>query len=128
MLFLPYREGTVLQTNRFGIQEPLPTPANQNLPPIALDIILLPLVAFDRQLYRIGMGGGYYDRVLLRYQMMETQTIGLAYDCQEVSSLPRNSWERPLSMVVTPSRGWSKSGRSKSLSSGCAGLLPPSLK
>ena len=89
--------------NHYGITEPLasgtPIPLN------TCDIILVPLVAFDRQGNRIGMGAGFYDRALSFKQT--TQNIkrpillGLAHDFQEVNKISAQSWDIPLDAILT---------------------------
>ncbi len=63
------------------------------------DIILVPGSVFDHKNNRIGYGGGYYDRFLSRYPVL--YSIGLAYSCQVVESIPCDEWDRPLDMVIT---------------------------
>ena len=89
--------------NRFDIAEPQ---LGRN--PLAavwtLDIILLPLVGFDRHGNRLGMGGGFYDRTLARLphnHMKRPLLIGLAHHCQEIERLPTQSWDIPLDIIVT---------------------------
>jgi 5-formyltetrahydrofolate cyclo-ligase len=70
-----------------------------------LDLILLPLVAFDESGQRLGMGGGFFDRSLAflawRQHWRKPHLIGLAYDFQKVAALPREPWDVPLDAVVT---------------------------
>lgn len=89
--------------NRFGIEEP-----NHKIAPMInpkqLDVVLLPLVAFDRHGGRLGMGGGFYDRsfeFLGKGSASKPKLIGLAHDFQEVDQLPIESWDIPLSAIVT---------------------------
>jgi len=98
--FAPWRAGVAWRLNRYGI----PEPCGQAVPARALDLILLPLVAFDVRGYRLGMGGGYYDRTLafLRHRLRHRpRLVGLAYSWQEVASLPAEPWDVPLDAVVT---------------------------
>lgn len=102
--FHPWHPNTPMRSNRFGIAEPLATPRRRK-DPHALDIVLTPLVAFDRLGHRLGMGGGFYDRTFA-YQLCvpvrRPILIGLAYDFQEVESLATETWDVPLAAVVTP--------------------------
>lgn len=99
LYFARHRHGDKLVINRFGIQEP-PLRGRQIVPPMAIDLILLPLVAFDRQGNRLGMGGGFYDRTLAS-QHRFTRLIGLAQSCQETDSITQQPWDIPLQAVVT---------------------------
>tara|TARA_R110001583_G_scaffold25250_3_gene91538 strand:+ start:5234 stop:5827 length:594 start_codon:yes stop_codon:yes gene_type:complete len=105
LLFLHYHSETEMVTNQYGIKEPK---LNQQLicPVNKLDIIFTPLVAFDVQGNRIGMGGGYYDRTLAPWFNHKTgpYPIGLAHDCQQVEQLPIASWDVPLPEIITPSK------------------------
>lgn len=67
--------------------------------PKTLDVIVVPLVAFDLEGNRIGMGGGYYDRFLKRYP--KAQKIGLAYEFQKVDEIPAEPHDIRLNAVVT---------------------------
>lgn len=91
-----------LLTNRFGIPEPLVDVADL-VPAQSLDIILLPLLAFDRCGGRLGSGAGYYDRALAfrRTQQPPPLLIGIGFACQEVSDIPMADWDVPLDWVVT---------------------------
>ncbi len=62
-------------------------------------LIIAPGSVFDRNGNRIGYGGGYYDRFISRNP--DIYSIGLAYSCQIVDSIPEDEWDRPLDMVIT---------------------------
>tara|TARA_B100001123_G_C15143749_1_gene960675 strand:- start:564 stop:1109 length:546 start_codon:yes stop_codon:yes gene_type:complete len=86
----------ILNINKFGIPEPkkkiLAFP----------DIILVPLVAFDNRLYRIGYGGGYYDRYLEKLSIKKKfLKIGLAHSCQKINRIPINKYDKKLDIVIT---------------------------
>ena len=102
--FVECRTGAVLQSNRYGIEEPAFNTANL-VPPAQLDIIFLPLVAFDLQGTRLGMGKGYYDRTLSAFKASglagKPLLIGLAHECQRVAHLERADWDVPLDRIVT---------------------------
>lgn len=108
--FVEYHDGTPLVKNRFGIPEPhLPT--GRIAPIWTLDIIFLPLIAFDRRGNRLGMGGGFYDRTLAHTQHLPGRgrgtrankpwLIGLAHSCQETTALQPAPWDVPLHMIAT---------------------------
>ncbi|BFO11703.1 hypothetical protein GGER_42130 [Serratia rubidaea] len=105
LLFLHYHAGSVLRPNRFNILEPELDVRNV-LPTSQLAVILAPLVAFDAQGQRLGMGGGFYDRTLQQWQHGGPYPIGLAHDCQQVESIPSEHWDIPLPEIVTPSKVW----------------------
>ena len=105
LVFQLYTPDTVLTPNQFGIGEPelncsLLRPVSQ------LDLMFTPLVAFDSQGQRLGMGGGFYDRTLsqLDSTVRKPQLIGLAHDCQHVEAVPVEAWDIPLPAICTPSR------------------------
>jgi len=102
--FCEWRPGDRLVPNRFGIPEPIVTRRALRAAR-ELDLLLVPLVAFDVAGYRLGMGGGYYDRTLaylpLRLHWRRPRVIGLAHALQRVDSLPRNPWDVPVDAVVT---------------------------
>ncbi len=104
--FLPYDAQTPLVPNRFGIPEPHARGPRQARRPWLMDLILAPLVAFDAQGRRLGMGGGYYDRTLAylhhRTRWRKPHLLGTAYDFQEVDALPGAPWDVPLDGVLTP--------------------------
>ena len=95
LLFLRYLPDTLMVKNQFGIWEPKLNVQNV-LPLNELDILFTPLVAFDKQGNRLGMGGGFYDRTLQNWQEKSFIPVGLAHQCQQVESLPIEHWDVPL--------------------------------
>ncbi|MFS1539327.1 MAG: 5-formyltetrahydrofolate cyclo-ligase [Candidatus Phlomobacter fragariae] len=105
LLFLHYHPDTQLIKNRFNIAEPALN-LMDILPIKQLDILFVPLVAFDKQGYRLGMGGGFYDRLLANWQKKHFYPIGLAHDCQLVDKIPVAPWDIPLPEIITPAKRW----------------------
>ncbi len=91
-----------LKTNHFGILEPSHIKYRSVW---SLDLILMPLVAFDLNGNRLGMGAGYYDRTLAylqhRQYWLKPVLIGVAYEFQQVDKLPYQYWDIPLQGVLT---------------------------
>ena len=104
MLFAPYRPGMKLKPNRFGIPEP-DVPLEDMLSPRQMDLVVTPLVVFDRHGNRLGMGGGFYDRTFAFLNQPPYPTkpclLGVAYEFQKVSDLVCQPWDVPLTGVVT---------------------------
>ena len=65
------------------------------------DMVILPGVGFDRRGYRLGYGGGYYDRFLARHPMDAALIIGLAFSCQIRDELPHDPWDKKVDVIVT---------------------------
>ncbi|ROP59732.1 5-formyltetrahydrofolate cyclo-ligase [Enterobacter sp. BIGb0383] len=105
LLFLHYHPQSELVVNRLKIHEPR-LDVRDVLPLSDLDVLITPLVAFDVQGQRLGMGGGFYDRTLQNWQRYGVQPVGYAHDCQQVDALPVEQWDIPLPAVVTPSKVW----------------------
>lgn len=101
--FAPWSTGDVVEPNRHGIPEPVHVAAP--LAPFQLDLVLVPLLAFDRRGQRLGYGGGYYDRsfAFLNEQARPTEPllVGIAYDFQEVDAIEPARWDVPLDFVAT---------------------------
>ncbi len=102
--FAPYKENDPLVHNRFGIGEP-DTPLHETTRSYGLDLVLMPLVAFDTNGNRLGMGKGYYDRTLkflrLRKHWRKPRLVGIAYELQKFEQLPFQPWDIPLDAIVT---------------------------
>ncbi|MEQ8952630.1 MAG: 5-formyltetrahydrofolate cyclo-ligase [Porticoccaceae bacterium] len=97
MSFAPYREGSNLTPNKYGIPEP---DGQLSFGPKVLDLILMPLVGFDDSGNRLGMGGGFYDRTLAEANK-RPRLIGLAHECQRVGKIEPQEWDIPLDAVIT---------------------------
>jgi len=104
LYFAPYTKTCRLTTNRFHIIEPDVSPSLWRQA-WQLDLLLLPLVAFDEAGNRMGMGGGFYDRTLAYRNLMQAWKkpclIGLAHELQKCTSLLRQHWDIPLDMIAT---------------------------
>ncbi|EPJ55676.1 MAG: hypothetical protein OFPI_02860 [Osedax symbiont Rs2] len=108
LLFVHYDQNTPMCRNKYDISEPA-SPYQKSIPATDLDLVLLPLVAFDDKGNRMGMGGGYYDRSFAF--MMDDAAgsadkkvpvlIGLAHQLQQVDELPVESWDIPLSGIAS---------------------------
>lgn len=99
LLFLRYLPDTPMLKNKFGIWEPKLN-VQSVLPLEELDILFTPLVAFDKQGNRLGMGGGFYDRTLQHWQKSPFIPVGLAHQCQQVEQLPTEVWDVPLHQIL----------------------------
>ena len=100
--FAPYDRATELVENQWGIAEPH-APATE-VSPTSFDLVLVPLVAFDRECYRLGMGKGFYDRTFsfkIFNRSSQPLLIGLAHECQLAEGLPNENWDVSLDAVVT---------------------------
>jgi 5-formyltetrahydrofolate cyclo-ligase len=102
--FAPFGPDSKLQPNRFGIPEPV-TPPRHWRTARQLDVIVAPLVAFDAEGHRLGMGGGYYDRTLAylmgRSCSRRPRFVALAFELQRTPTLPNATWDVRLDAVVT---------------------------
>ncbi|TCJ98656.1 5-formyltetrahydrofolate cyclo-ligase [Volucribacter psittacicida] len=99
LLFQQYLPNTPMNRNKFGIPEPQ-LDCSTLIPFQQLDLIFTPLVAFDSQGNRLGMGGGFYDRTLANWQQKKVLPIGLAHACQQVSHIPMQDWDIPLYKIL----------------------------
>ncbi len=88
-----------LQAGAYGILEPHPD--SPVLEPEQVDLLLVPAIACDTRGYRLGYGGGFYDRLLATPAWAEKPTIGIVFDSAYLSTLPEDRWDRPLTDVCT---------------------------
>jgi 5-formyltetrahydrofolate cyclo-ligase len=85
-----------LKINKYGI----PEPESKNI--VYPDVLLIPLVAFDKNLNRLGYGGGYYDRLIEKLSKKKNiLKIGLAFSIQEIDKVPINMYDQKLDYIVT---------------------------
>ena len=102
--FHRWRPGERMRRNRFGIPEPVQRKRRQ-LPAQRLDLVLMPLVGFDVDCNRLGMGGGFYDRTFAfarsRGSSARPYLLGIAFEFQRVEHLQPQPWDVPLDAVVT---------------------------
>jgi len=89
--------GAPLDAGQWGIREPKP-----DAPEVEPDIVLVPLLAFDRMGRRIGYGAGYYDMTIARLRSLKAVTaVGIAFAAQEVSAVPATPRDESLDLVLT---------------------------
>jgi 5-formyltetrahydrofolate cyclo-ligase len=89
--------GAPLDRGQWGIREPKP-----DAPEVDPDILLVPLLAFDRAGYRIGYGAGYYDRTIHRLRALKkVAAVGIAFAAQEVPEIPKTPRDERLDLVLT---------------------------
>ncbi len=100
--FARISESTTLLPGRFNI--PIPDcPESSLLKPEELDLVLVPLLAFDENLNRLGMGGGFYDRsfAFRANNQCKPYLLGIAHEFQKVEQLSAQPWDIPLDAVIT---------------------------
>ena len=102
--FAPWRPGQEIAANRYGIPEPVHAQSDA-LSPSDIDLVLLPLLGFDRRGYRLGFGGGYYDRsfdfLREREGVGKPVLVGVGYALQEVAAVEAMPWDVRLDYVAT---------------------------
>ena len=92
-----FKPGDVVRRAGFGADEPVST---EEADVSAIDVVIVPGLAFDRQGYRIGYGGGFYDRLLPRLDRSALR-VGVAFHCQLVEELPHGPGDESVDLVVT---------------------------
>ena len=96
MDFYSWSTKNLLKLNKYGIPEP------EQIKKVFPDIIFVPLVAFDKKLYRIGYGGGYYDRYIDKISnKKKIFKIGIAHSCQKINKVPTNKYDKKLDIIIT---------------------------
>ena len=99
LLMRAWSPGDTMAPAQWGIAEPL-----DDKPEVEPDVVLVPLLAFDARGYRLGYGGGFYDRTLRRLRKLKpVVAVGIAYDEQRVDAVPAESYDEKLDWVLTPS-------------------------
>lgn len=97
LLFRAWEPGEPTVAGPWSIPVPLAT-----APELEPDVLLVPMLAFDRQGFRLGYGGGFYDRTLAVLRAMKpVVAVGVAYAAQEVAELPRGPHDEPLDWILT---------------------------
>ncbi len=96
MNFFQWSPNSPLVINKFGIPEPISKIVKYP------DVLLVPLVAFDKNFNRIGYGGGFYDRYIRKIRKRKKiLTIGFAYSFQKVKKIPTNNYDMKLDFIIT---------------------------
>ena len=98
LVFLPATPVTPFKNNKYGILEP-DVSHDLSISLDELDIMLIPLVAFDTQCRRFGMGAGYYDRTLSHKP--KTLLLGIAYEFQRLDYIEPQAWDVPMDAIIT---------------------------
>ena len=96
MNFFKWSNDEPLKINKFGIPEPISKKI------IYPDILLIPLVAYDDNLNRLGYGGGFYDRYIKKIEeIKKIIKIGLAFSYQKVKEIPMDQYDKKLNFIIT---------------------------
>lgn len=100
LVFRVWHDGDALVEESFGTRAPEAT-----APAVAPDILVVPLLAYDAAGYRLGYGGGFYDRSLEQLRLAKGQgavtAVGIGYSGQQIDAVPRGTYDQPLDWIVT---------------------------
>lgn len=97
LIFRTWTPGELLISGLWDIKTPAET-----APEVEPDVLLVPMLAFDRKGYRLGYGGGFYDRTLAKLRALKKVTaIGVAYAGQEIDAVPHDTHDQPLDWIMT---------------------------
>ncbi len=108
LMFRAWTPGDELNFGNFDVEEPLETAL-----PVTPEIVLLPLLAFDKKGRRLGYGGGYYDRTLkaMRAANPHVCAVGLGYAAQQLDKVPTDGGDQSLDWVLTETGAMSVTGK-----------------
>ena len=96
MNFYSWNLNDPLYVNKYGIPEP------KSIKKLIPSILLIPMVAFDAKLNRLGYGGGFYDRYISNLEKTKKiLKIGLALSCQKINKVPINKYDKKLDIIIT---------------------------
>jgi len=100
MVFVEYSSKSYLSKNKFNMLEPT---SHKNISLDDLDLVIMPLTAFDKNGNRIGMGGGYYDKSLQLNKDLSSPAllVGWAHQCQQLNNIKPNPWDIRMNAVIT---------------------------
>ena len=99
MSFYEWNENSALKINNFGIPEPF------KLKKITPSVLIIPTVAFDANLNRLGYGGGFYDRYINKIERSKKiLKIGLALSCQKINKVPKNKFDKKMDYIFTENK------------------------
>ena len=97
LVFRQWRPGEETEPGKWGIPVPL-----ESVRTVEPDVLLVPLLAFDDAGYRLGYGGGFYDRTISELRARkEITTIGVAYSAQQITKVPRDHFDQKLDWILT---------------------------
>ena len=102
LVFARYKQGDELQPNRYSILEP--ADSSHTISVEKLNVVLMPLVAFDCHGHRLGTGGGFYDRTFAFLKGPATKKplmVGVGYAAQQSDAIPPDAWDIKMDMIVT---------------------------
>ena len=105
LTFAPFDANTEMVVNKWGIAEP-PLP-EEIVSPTIFDVVFVPLVGFDENCFRLGMGKGFYDRTFsfkIFNRRSQPLLVGLAHECQLTDPFPTETWDVRLDAVATPEK------------------------
>ena len=99
MSFYEWQDKSPLKINNFGIPEPV------KFKKVTPSTLIIPMVAFDAKLNRLGYGGGFYDRFLSKLEKnKKILKIGLALSCQKINKVPTNRFDKKMNYIITENK------------------------
>ena len=99
MTFYEWNKKNPLKINKYGIPEPI------KIKKFVPSILIIPIVAFDANLNRLGYGGGFYDRFINKFEKKKNiLKIGLALSCQKINKVPTNKFDKKMNYILTENK------------------------